>query len=82
MTELTPEYLDSILERDTNDAIHETALFMKEKMVALDQEVDLEKQRVLTESLVDHFALLQHLLDEWSRGSEDFINDGVFHAQR
>lgn len=82
MTELTPEYLGAILERDTNNEIRETALSMKEKMVTLDQEENLEKQRALTESLMDDFALLKHLLDEWSRGGEDFINDGVFHTRR
>lgn len=82
MTELTPEYLDAILERDTTDEIRETALSMKDTMAALDQEDDLDKQRVLTESLMDDFALLKHMLDEWSRGGEDFINDGVFHARR
>lgn len=82
MTDFTPEYLDSLLKRDTNDEIRETALSAKEAMAALDQEDDLDKQRVLTESLMDDFALLKHLLDEWSRGGEDFINDDVVHAQR
>lgn len=82
MTELTPEYLDSILSRDTTDEIRETALSMKDTMAALDQEDDLDKQRALTESLMDDFALLKHMLDDWSRGGEDFINDDVFHAQR
>jgi hypothetical protein len=81
MTELTTEYLDSVLERVTDDEIRETALSMKGKMVALDQEENLEKKRVLTESLMEEFALLRHLLDERSRGGEDFINDDVFHAQ-
>lgn len=82
MTELTPEYLDAIMERDTNNEIRETALSMKDTMAALDQEDDLDKQRMLTERLMDDFALLKHMLDEWSRGGEDFINDSVFHTVR
>lgn len=81
MTDFTPEYLDSLLKRDTNDEIRETALSAKEAMAALDQENDLDQRRMLTERLMDDFALLRHLLDEWSRGGEDFVNDGVFHEK-
>lgn len=82
MIDFNPEELDAILKRDMDDEIHEAALSAKEAIAALDQEDDLEKQRKLTESIMDDFALLKHLLDEWSRGGEDFINDGVVHAQR
>lgn len=81
MSELTPEYLDFVLERVTDDEIRATALSMKDRLVALDQEENLEKKRALTESLMDDFAVLKHELDDRSRGGEDFINDDVFHAQ-
>lgn len=82
MSDFTPEELDAILKRDMDDEIHEAALSAKEAIAALDQEDDLDKRRKLDESIMDDFALLKHLLNEWSRGGEDFINDGVFHAQR
>lgn len=81
MTELTADYLDFLLERHTDDEIHHTALSMKGQMAEIDREVDTEKKEALTETLLTDFALLKHLLDEGSRGGEDYINDGVFHAK-
>lgn len=81
MTELTTEYLDLVMKDRDDDEIYRTALSMKEKMAALDQEDDLDTLRALTESLMEEFSLLKHLLDEWSRSGEDFINDSVFHEK-
>lgn len=82
MSDFTIEELDAILKRDMDDEIHEAALSAKEAIAALDQEDDLDKRRKLDESIRDDFTVLQYLLGEGSRGGEDFINDGVFHAQR
>jgi hypothetical protein len=81
MTELTADYLDFLLERHADDEIYHTALSMKEQMAELDREVDPEKKEALTETLLADFTLLKHLMGEGSRGGEDYINDGVFHAK-
>lgn len=81
MTELTAEYLDFLLERQADDEIYHTALSMKEQIAEIDREVDPEKKKALTETLLGEFALLKHLRDEGLRGGEDYINDGVFHAK-
>lgn len=79
-TELTAEYLDFLLERHSDDEVSHIVFSMKEKTAELARGVDPEQKRSMTETLLDDFALLEHLLYEESRSGEDYINDGAFHA--
>lgn len=81
MTELTADYLNSLLEQHTEGDIHATALDLKAHLADLEQETNPEKKAALTETVHDLATLLEHELRENGRGGEDYVNDGVFHAR-
>ena len=81
MTELTAEYLNSLLEQHSDGGIHATALDLKAHLADLEQETDPEKKATLTETVRELATLLEHELCDKGRGGEDYVNDGVFHAR-
>jgi hypothetical protein len=81
MTDLTRDYLDTLLEHDTDENIRETVLAIKSLLVALDSETDADRKATVTEEIRDLKTILEHEQRDGGRAGEDYINDGEFHAR-
>lgn len=81
MTKLNDNYLKRLLELHPDGDIHATVLDLMSHLADLEQETDSEKTSALTGTVRDLAAVLEHELHENGRTSEDYVNDGVFHAR-
>jgi len=80
MADFSAHDLDRLLQGHHNGYIRSSAMELRALLAELEQDKDPEKKAALTEIARDLDAALEYELNEDSRGGEDYINDGVFHA--
>lgn len=81
MADFSADHLDWLLQGHPNGGIRTSAMELKALHAELGQEKDPEKKAALTEAVRDLATVLERELYDHSRGGEDYINDGVFHAR-
>ena len=82
MKELTESGLEKLLDKHPQGDIFDTVIAIKTRLAALTGEADAERKAALMEEIQGLQSVLQYELREGGWAGEDYINDGVFHADR